>query len=98
MKLLLFLFLPLSACQYHGPKPATMPEIRDLLRPTDHVEYHCLLHACKTIRDTQRAIGDVRMCLDDCIAAAVTLYLKNVNSIAAQVLLRDLQNKDFRMD
>lgn len=94
--LLLFIFLPLSASQ--GPISKPMPLIRDIMKEADREEYYCLLDACRCIRRMHVGIADVRMCLDDAIEAGITLYLKNVNSLAALVLLRDLQNKQFRMD
>ena len=88
----------LFGCQYHGPKNPPMPLIRDIMRPADREEYYALLDACKHIRRMHVAIADVRMGVDEAIEAGITLYLKNVNSLAALVLLRDLQNKQFRMD
>lgn len=99
MKLLLLIFIPISASQGYRyiPMPP-LPEIKDLLKPDDRGEYYSLLQACKIIRQQHIIIADVRMCLDDCIQAGITLYLNNVNSLASKVLLKDLQNKNFRMD
>lgn len=94
--MLLLLTFSLSASQ--GPISKPMPLIRDIMKEADREEYYCLLDACKCIRRMQVSIADVRMSVDDCIAAAVTNYLKNVNSLAALVLLKDLQNAQFRMD
>jgi hypothetical protein len=92
MKLLLFTFLTLSAGQ--GPINK-LPQIRDLLRSPHREEYDCLKQACKALRDMHVVIADVRMCLDDAIETSITLYLRNVNSVASLVLLRDLQNNNF---
>lgn len=98
MKLLILIFLPLSASQGYRYIPVPLPQIRDLLRPADREEYNCLLAACRSIRQTQVTIADVRMCVDDCIEASITNYLKNVDSAASLVLLRDLKNRNFRID
>jgi len=93
----LFLFLSTSACQYHCPKHMPLPEIRDLLKPSDREEYYCLLDACKAIKRMHVAIADVRMSIDDAVATAITLYLKNVDTVASLVLLKDLQNNKFEV-
>jgi hypothetical protein len=98
MKLLLFIFLSLPAAQGYRYIPVPMPEIRDLMRIEDRDEYYSLYYACKTIRDTQCVIRDRRMTLGSAIESSITLYLKRIDSLAAKVLLRDLQNKEFRME
>lgn len=87
----------LFACQYNGHKHIPLPEIRNILRPTDQEEYYCLLDACKAIKRMHVAIADVRMSIDDAVATAITLYLKNVDTVASLVLLKDLQNNKFEV-
>lgn len=95
--LLLFLSLPLYACQGYRYVPVPLPQIRDILRPVDQEEYYCLLDACKSIKRMHMTIADVRMSVDDAIQTSITLYLKNVDSVASLVLLKDLQNSKFEL-
>lgn len=97
-RIIISIFLGCSLYASQGPISKPMPLIRDIMKEADREEYYCLLDACKVIRRMHVGIADVRMSLDDAIEAGITLYLKNVNSLAALVLLRDLQNKQFRMD
>jgi hypothetical protein len=86
-----------TACQAGPNSRHEFPHMVDFSQEDDWLEYNALLQACKTIKQLQCTIGDVRLHLQDCIATSITLYLMRVDTHASRVLLQELKRRKFQI-
>lgn len=86
----------LYACQYHSKSMLDLPNV-DFSSAMDREEYYKLLRHCKMIKDEQIIIADHRINIKDAIQTSITLYLQNIDTFAARVLLRDLEKNNFEL-